>query len=159
MEIVLSRLALKSPKLRNISDGVTTILVREGKIIIENLKKERLSIDELLMMLRDRDVFSLADVDYALMERNGRMSILRKAERQPPTLSDMNIKKPANGMPVTIIKDGKLAQEEIAQNKLDINWVFKILGESNIKDIAAVFFAQADNSGIIHVDHYNKQRS
>jgi uncharacterized membrane protein YcaP (DUF421 family) len=155
VEIILSRLSLKNEKLRNISDGAATMLISEGRIIKENLKKERLSIDELLMMLRDRDVFSVADVDYALLERNGKMSILRKAERQPPALSDMNIKKPATGMPVTIIKDGKLVQEEISRNNLDMNWIFKELSEANVKDPSAVFFAQADNTGIIYIDFYN----
>lgn len=157
IEIILSRISLKSPRLRNFSDGTTTILIREGRILKENLKKERLSIDELLMMLRDRDVFNVADVDYALLERNGKMSILRKAERQWPVLSDLNIKKQASSIPVTIIKDGKLAQEEIEKNKLDINWVFKKLNESDIQDISAVFFAQADNTGIIYIELYNGQ--
>jgi uncharacterized membrane protein YcaP (DUF421 family) len=156
-EIILSRISLKSPRLRNFSDGTTTILIREGRILRESLKKERLSIDELLMMLRDRDVFNVADVDYALLERNGRMSILRKAERQWPILSDMNIKKQASGIPVTIIKDGKLAQEEINKNKMDINWVFKKLNESDVQDISTVFFAQADNTGIIYIELYNGQ--
>jgi uncharacterized membrane protein YcaP (DUF421 family) len=158
IEIVLARLSLKSQKLRNISDGTTTILIREGKIIRENLRKERLSLDELLMMLRDRDVFSVADVDYALLERNGRMSILRKSERQQPVLSDLNLSKPSTGMPVVIIKDGRLAQEDIKRNGLDMNWVFMKLGESNIKDISAVFFAQADSSGVVYVDLYNDKR-
>ncbi|HEX3075005.1 MAG TPA: DUF421 domain-containing protein [Ignavibacteriales bacterium] len=157
IEIILSRISLKSPRLRNFSDGTTTILIREGRILKENLKKERLSIDELLMMLRDRDVFNVADVDYALLERNGKMSILRKAERQWPVLSDLNIKKQASSIPVTIIKDGKLAQEEIEKNKLDINWVFKKLNESDIQDISTVFFAQADNTGIIYIELYNGQ--
>jgi uncharacterized membrane protein YcaP (DUF421 family) len=156
-EIILSRISLKSPRLRNFSDGTTTILIREGKILRESLKKERLSIDELLMMLRDRDVFNVGDVDYALLERNGKMSILRKAERQWPVLSDMNIKKQASGIPVTIIKDGKLAQEEIDKNKMDINWVFKKLNESDVQDISTVFFAQADNTGIIYIELYNGQ--
>lgn len=154
VEIILSRLSLKSQRLRNFSDGTTTILIREGNIIKESLKKERMSIDELLMMLRDRDVFNVADVEYALLERNGRMSILKKPDKQTPTLSDMNIGKPSGGIPVTIIKDGKLAQEDINQNKLDINWVFKKLSESNINDISAVFFAQADKNGIVYIDLY-----
>lgn len=152
IEIILSRLSLKSRKLRNVSDGVTVILIEEGKIIKENLKKERISVDELLMMLRDKDVFNVADVDYALLERNGKMSVLRKPGRQSPTLSDVNINKPSAGIPITIIRDGKLAQEEINQNKLNINWIHEKLNESKIKDISNVFLAQADKTGIVYVD-------
>lgn len=158
IEIILSRLSLKSRKLRNVSDGVTVILIEEGKIIKENLKKERISVDELLMMLRDKDVFNVADVDYALLERNGKMSVLRKPARQSPVLSDMNINKPSVGIPITIIRDGKLAQEEINQNKLNINWIHEKLNESNIKDISNVFLAQADKTGIVYVDFKNDNK-
>ena len=129
----------------------------KGRSLKKTLKRREISVDELLMMLRDRDVFNIADVDYALLEQNGKMSILRKSERQPPTLSDMNIHKPSTGIPITIIRDGKLAQEEINQNKLDINWVFQKLNESNIKDISTVFIAQADKTGIIYIDLYNNK--
>lgn len=158
IEIILSRLSLKSRKLRNVSDGVTVILIEEGKIIKENLKKERISVDELLMMLRDKNVFNVADVDYALLERNGKMSVLRKLGRQSPTLSDMNINKPSAGIPITIIRDGKLAQEEINQNKLNINWIHEKLNESKIKDISNVFLAQADKTGIVYVDFKNDNK-
>lgn len=157
IEIILSRLSLKSRKLRNISDGVTVVLIEEGKINKDKLKKVRISVDELLMMLRDRGVFNVADVDYALLERNGKMSVLRKPARQSPSLSDININKPSTGIPITIIRDGKLAQEEISQNKLDIDWINEKLNESNIEDISTVFLAQADKSGIIYVDYINNE--
>lgn len=156
IEIIVSRISLKCTKFRNICDGTVSILIKEGKIIKENLKKERISIDELLMMLRDKDVFNVADIDYALLERSGKMSILLKPERKFTTLSDININKPSTGIPVTIIRDGKLAQEEINQNNIDINWISQKLNELNIKDISTVFLAQADITGIVYVDLYNR---
>ena len=90
LTIITSYLNLKSYKIRKLTNAKTLILVENGRIIDKNMKKLRITINELMMKLRQKDVFSLEDVQFAVMESNGELSVLIKADKKPTTPYDMN---------------------------------------------------------------------
>lgn len=111
LEIILSALSMKFMKLRTIVEGNPIIVIRKGKIEQKELKRLRMTMDDLLEALRQKDVFDINDVNYAIVETNGTMSVLLKTEKQPLTAKDIGIKLRDKGLPCAVIIDGKVIKE------------------------------------------------
>ena len=113
---ILSFISLKSGKIRVILDGQPTIIIKQGMIDRKALKRTGVNIDDLTMMIRQYQIFSIAEVDYAILEPNGRLSILKKPEYQETQKGDLKIfPPPPNYLPIEIITDGKLLTRNLLE--------------------------------------------
>ncbi|MFC5699778.1 DUF421 domain-containing protein [Cohnella faecalis] len=151
---LLELLTLKSIKLRHLLEGKERVVIKEGKVLENNLKKERLTADELLEQLRAKSVFNLADVEFAAMETNGDLSILLKKDKQPLTPSDMNMKKVTEVAPQTVIIDGKIMDEPLATIGLSRGWLRTELEKIGVS-VDNVFLGQVDAYQQLYVDLFD----
>lgn len=141
LTILISQITLKNIKLRLWIDSEPLLIIDKGKVIYKNMKKARYNIGDLLMQLRDKDIFYITDVEIAILEPDGKLSILKKAEQTTVTVQDLNINKPKTGMMVDIILDGKILFSHLPQIKKNEAWVIAQLNVRNIDNIKDVVFA------------------
>ncbi|MDO5520908.1 MAG: DUF421 domain-containing protein [bacterium] len=145
-------IGLKSKKFRTIVDGEPVVIIKEGQIRKQGLRLARLNIDGLLMLLRQQSIFSISEVEYAVLEQNGKLSVMKKSLQQQVTKEDMNIAVSAvNHIPLEIITDGKLVRRNLMVLNLTEEWVKEELKRQNISSIEEVFYAeiQSDDHLII----------
>ena len=125
MHLLITVLNIKSVNLRKITCGKPTILVYRGKIDEEALKKERFTISELQERLRGKDVFNLGDVEFAILETNGEVSVITKPNKMNVTREDMNLDTDYEGLPYDLIVDGKIMYENLNKIGKDKRWLLK----------------------------------
>lgn len=130
--------ALKSIRFRELFDGQPTILVKKGNILYAALKRERLNVDDLTMMLRTNNVFSVADVDYAILEPNGDLSVLQK-------------QKGAKYLPSMVISEGRIISKNLEELNLTEEWLYNALHELNISNRSDVLYGEVQSDGQLHV--------
>ncbi|MFT9370995.1 DUF421 domain-containing protein [Paenibacillus polymyxa] len=147
-------LQIKSKKVRDITDGRTTILIKDGKILEDNLRKERLTLDELMEQLRSKNVFKVADVEFALMETSGEVNVLLTKDKQPVTLKDLNMLQLPEKEPTAVIMDGQLMEQQMAYMGITQQWLDAKLKEKSLT-VKDVFFAQVDTQGELYIDQYS----
>ena len=134
----ISLMTIKSVKLRRILSGKPILLVEKGVIYRKNLLKARLDINDVLTLARSQGYFNLADIEYAIMENNGKVSFLQKAPSRPATFADMNIMTQPDSLVYNVIIDGKLMPQNLRHSGKDNIWLDKQLhaqGYNNYKDI------------------------
>ncbi|MDM5224897.1 DUF421 domain-containing protein [Cytobacillus sp. NJ13] len=157
--IMLDMIDLKSKQGRRVTTGDPLIVIKAGRIMEGALKESRVDLEELQALLRQKDIFSLKNVDYAILETNGELSILKKESEQPVTKRDLNISRPKKilfPLPTEVISDGKVNTENLSKLKIDRNWLDRELEKANIQSIEDVFFAQVQQDGTLYIDTKNK---
>ncbi|MCQ6268762.1 DUF421 domain-containing protein [Fictibacillus sp. WQ 8-8] len=146
--------SMKSKKIRDFAEGKARIIIKDGKIMEDNLKKERYTIDELLEQLRNKNVFEVSDVEYALLEPNGHLSVLLKKENQPLTAKDLQIKVDPIKEPQTVIMDGNILDEPLSNRGFNRGWLNEELEKAGVS-LDNVFLAQVDSYGQLTIDLYD----
>ena len=145
VELVLSALSLRSINLRRLLCGKPVILVENGQILQNNLRKTRITLDELTGHLREKDVLDIRSVQYAILETNGNLSVFPYPKEKPASAKDAGIPARKQYLPVTIVSDGKLLQENLQLVKKDMLWVQKILAE-NKADLSDTWLLTVDGA-------------
>lgn len=135
-------------------EGEPTIVIMNGKIMEAAMRKMKYTAADIMELLRTKDVFDLAQVDFAIIEPNGQLSVLKKAEYEPLTAKDMNIPKTPTGISTELIYDGMLIAENLRQLNKDKRWLLKQLKIQGIKHVSEVFLATLTPSGSLYVDKY-----
>lgn len=151
--VIMGFILLKWKKARKILDDEPTIIIREGKILERSLKSLRLHMDDVMMLLREQSIFSIQDVDWAIMENNGQLSVLKKPAQLEATRQD--VKAPTvepKYLPTDLIASGKIIHENLKELALTEEWLMKKLRKKNITDPAEVFYAQIQMDGSLFVD-------
>lgn len=156
VSLAVDYLLIKSKIIRNVVEGKGTVLIKDGKILEDNLKKERYSADELLYQLRQKNAFRAADVEFAVLEASGELSVLLKPEHQPLTPAKLGLKVPNMPEPQTVIMDGKIMDEPLATAGLSRAWLHTELEKIGVA-VENVFLAQVDGYGQLYVDLYDDQ--
>ena len=131
LELILSHLSLKSIRLRKMLCGKPVILIDNGRIVQENLRRTQVTLDELSGHLREKDVLDIQTVQYAILETNGNLSVFPYPAEQPATAKDAKVKASRQYLPVTVVSDGKLLPENLKRAKKDGAWLRKVLLERN----------------------------
>ncbi|MBT2738453.1 DUF421 domain-containing protein [Bacillus sp. ISL-7] len=156
--VITGFLDLKSSKFRYAIEGQPVILIKKGKIMDEALRKVRLDLDALNTQLRKKNVFAVSDVDYAIFETDGTLSVMKKEPKLPLTKSDVNIKQNNdNAFPIStsVISDGEIKEENLERLNLDKIWLEKQLKLSGIDSISDVFYAEVQKDGTLFIDTKN----
>ncbi len=136
--LTISLLTIKSVKMRRVLSGKTIMLVEKGVIYKKNLLKARLDINDILTLARSQGYYNFADIEYAIMENNGKVSFLQKAPSRPATCADMNIMTQPDSLVCNVIIDGKLMPQNLRHSGKDNIWLDNQLhaqGYNNYKDI------------------------
>lgn len=135
-------------------EGEPTIVIMNGKIMESALRKMQYRISDVMEQLRNKDIFDLNEVDFAIIEPNGQLSVLKKPDYQPLTAKDMNINKKPTGITTELIYDGILIEENLRQLNKNEKWLMNKLKEKGIKDVSEVFLATLNPAGSMYVDKY-----
>ncbi len=152
--IILEYLALKSKAVHDLIYGKEAVLIKHGRIMEQNLLKARLTGDELLRALRTKNAFSLADVEFAVLETTGDISVFMKSDKNPVTVSDLEIKVSPLTEPQTVILDGNILNEPLASLGHNRDWLEIQLEKLGVS-LDNVFVAQVDSSGELYVDLFD----
>lgn len=147
LQVLISTLQLKSEAARFIFCGRPSILIEKGKINIKELKSNRLNLNDLLEELRMKDYYNLDDIEYAILETGGQITVIPKSELEPATRKDLNIKPGQNMLPVTLILDGRVNDKNLKFIKKDKSWLNKQLNKKNISSADQIFLALLDSQG------------
>ena len=129
LEITLSFLILKSVRLRKFLCGKPVILIDNGTLLQENLRRTRITVDELTSHLRQKDVLSISAVQYAILETDGNLSVFLYPSRIPASAEEADIPVKDQSLPVTIISDGVLFREDLVRAGKDMIWLRNTLGK------------------------------
>lgn len=135
-------------------EGEPVIIIMYGKIMENALRKMRYTASDIMMLLRNKNVFDLKEVDFAILEPNGQISVLLIPEHQPVTVKDMKINKKSSGISSELIYDGILIEENLRQLNKNKNWLLKELKLQGIKDPSEVFLATLNPAGSLYIDKY-----
>ncbi|UWG99208.1 DUF421 domain-containing protein [Dehalobacter sp. DCM] len=153
--LAISELALKSEKARGIICGTPTILINKGQIMEDQLRKLRYNLSDLLEQLRAKNMFNIADVDYAILETNGQLSVIPKSDKRPATPHDLKLQIAGDGMPLALIMDGEIQKKNLEKSGVDIIWLEKEIKKANISNIKQVFFASIDSQQKLYIQKKN----
>ncbi|NRD80371.1 DUF421 domain-containing protein [Bacillus sp. BRMEA1] len=146
--------SLHSKKFRDIVEGKGTVIIKDGKILEDNMKKEKYSTDEISALLRQKNIFSIADVEFAVIEPRGNLSALLKKENQPLTPKDLGMKVANEKEPQTVIMDGNIIDEALRWTGKGRGWLYTELEKLNIT-LDNVFLGQVNSYGDLTVDLYD----
>lgn len=146
--------ALKSKTIRDFVEGKGTVIIKDGKVLEENLKKEKYTIDELSALLRQKDIFRVADVEFAVLEPRGNLSALLKRENRPLTPKDLQMKMANEKEPQTVIMDGSIIDESLRSADKSRQWLQIELEKLGVT-LENVFIGQIDSYGELTVDLYD----
>ncbi|WP_188455663.1 DUF421 domain-containing protein [Virgibacillus oceani] len=138
-------------------EGRPSIIIHDGKLIREEMKKNKLDINQLQHLLRAKDAFSIQEVAYAILETDGTVSVLKKPAYQPPTKSDMNISFGTESLAITIINDGEVLWDNLKEAKLDETWLRNQLRAQNIGTVSDVFYAEWSKGQSLFVLPFDKK--
>ena len=146
-EITISYINLKSEKARSIISGTPSILIKNGKIMEKELEKLRFNLHDLLEELRMNSYPNIADIEFAILETSGQLTVIPKSQKAPVTPEMLNIQVPYEGLPINIIVDGKLNEANLKYANLDRQWLDNKLLELGGYAIEDIFFASVDSKG------------
>ena len=127
MELVFSALSLRSIFFRKLLCGKPVILIENGTVLQENLRKTRVTLDELTGHLREKDVLDLSSVQYAILETNGNLSVFPYPKEKPASAKDAGIRARKQYIPLTIVSDGKLLEDNLQKAGKDRSWLDRVL--------------------------------
>ena len=145
-EVFMSFLCLKSMKIRKLFTGEPSMIIYEGKILEKELKKLRFSLSDLIEQLRISGASAIGDVQVAVLETNGQLSVIKKEE--PLTAKDLGINKPPKKLPCLLVMDGEINNEELKRVGKDEKWLIKKLKDLGAKELSDVFvfeYAKSDD--------------
>ena len=133
MHLIISLINLKSSRAREIICGRPSILIYRGKINEKNLRKERFTINELEERLRGNNVINLGDVEYAILETSGQVTVIQKPDKRNTIPQDFNIMPEYEGIPYDLVVDGKIMTENLKEIGKNYNWLKKQVEKFNMK--------------------------
>lgn len=148
---ILSVLTVKSLRLRAVLCGRPSVVVRDGKLLIPEIRKNRFTLDELLEELRAAGGTDLSTVKYAVLETTGRVSVLPYAKDQPPTAAGLGMHPRDPGLPVVIVSDGRVLERNLRSRGLTPDWLERTLNARGIDSPRSVFLLTIDEADRIYL--------
>ena len=145
-ELILAALCLRSVRLRRLLCGKPVILIENGRILQQNLRRTRVTQDELTGHLREKDILDIRTVQYAILETNGNLSVFPYPSEMAPSAKDLKVHPGDRFLPVTIISDGHLMKENLRLTGRDESWMRKVLGNYR-STVAGTWLLTVDKAG------------
>jgi len=142
----------KSRPLRKLIEGEPVVLVHNGKILEHNMAKSGYNMENLMMQLRERDAFDINEVEFAIAETDGYLTVLKKSQHRPVTPADLGIDTKYEGVPSELIVDGQVIHQNLKQNHLDEAWLIAQLNSLGYNSPKEITYASLDSEGNLYVD-------
>ena len=152
LTFLMGYVSLKSRAARKLLEGEPTLVIQNGKILAKNMARCRYNIDDLLLQLRTQGVFNVADVEFAVLESNGSLSVLPKSHKKPVTREDLNVPSGYEGLCSELIVDGEVVYQNLQQNNLDEAWLIHELERQGVHSPKEIMLASLDTGGNLYVD-------
>lgn len=146
LEIITSALMLKSSKFRRLVCGNPIVVISDGKILQKQMRRLRLSNEDLFTQLRQQDVFNIEDIQYCIVETNGSISVLKKPEKRQPSAENLNIEIQDKKIQAVVINDGEILDNSLDLCQKDENYIYKILKKEK-KKVSDIFIMTLDGIG------------
>lgn len=150
-ELTVSFVSLKSRRVRRLFSGKPSVLIRNGKIDEKEMKKQRFSIEDLMEELRINGYSDISQVEFAMLETNGQISVVSKVSSRPVTVGDLGLAVDKEQVPHTVIFDGEIDLNELKNSGKSEVWLKKQLEKNGIKRAENVFMATVDSGGNLFV--------
>ena len=144
-------IARKSMVARYIISGKPAIVISPRGINYNELKALNMTLDDLFELMRGCDTFNISEIEYAILETNGKLCIMKKAESEPVTREDMKVKVSQNSLPINIIMDGKIMDNNLKISGIESNFIDKYMEQANIKKVSDVLLMTVDKNGEIYI--------
>ena len=153
LQVAVSMVCLKSNRFRRLLYGRPNVLIAGGRLQMAEMRKARYNIDDLLSQLRQRDIFDVACVEYAVLETSGDLTVVQKPYCCPATRGDLQIAGPEQhcGMPLTLIDDGEVNWKGLEERRLTEEWLLEQLRQKAIASPQEVFFASLSSDGSLYL--------
>lgn len=152
--VLMAIISLKSFRFRKLTSGKPTVIIQGGKVHENNLKRLRLSVDELMPLLRAKDAFKLSDVEMAVMETDGQVNVMKKSDASPVTPKAMGLQVEQEQQPQIVVLDGDVLENSLSQSSYTREWLLGEVVKQGATDFSDVFLAQIDSKGNVYVDLY-----
>ncbi len=156
LEVALSMVLVKFPKLKNIASARPSVLIRRGKLDQKEMQRIRITLDELISEVRQAGVPSLADVDYAILEQNGKISILTRKEAQPPSAKELQLRPTESGIEHALIEDGRVDRYNLKLMQLDDAWLSRVLTQKGLSAEDVFFLGRDDAENLYWIEKEKK---
>lgn len=154
--VTLAYLGMKSNTFSKLTDGKAITLIEKGQILEKNMKKSLMNTNELMLLLREKGVFKVSDIEMAVLETNGELSVLLKTDKQPVNANMLGIQVQQEFGPSLLIMDGKLMNKSLESLGYKEEWLLNEIQKHGANKISDVFLAQVDAKGQLYVDLYDE---
>jgi uncharacterized membrane protein YcaP (DUF421 family) len=148
---ILSMISLKSRSFAHFFNGKPLLLIDDGRLVRKHLRKHFMNIDLLLAELRIRKVFNISEVRYCMLEPNGQLSIMKYSAHDPVTASDVKATAHPIEIPLVVINDGKLFEENLKKAEVDLDWLKENLKTHQVDRVESVYLATVDQHKKLYV--------
>jgi len=155
---IAARLTLINRPLRKLIEGSPTIVIENGQIRKENMKGMRFDLDELIGQLREKGILDISEVQHAILETTGKLSIIPKSANKPVTQQDIHIQQDEAKLPIELILDGEILLDNLSQANVSTEWLMNKLTIHGVPDIKNVIYAAFDSKGNFHVSSESKSK-
>lgn len=143
---LLSIISLRNRRFSFFFNGKPAILIENGKVVLKNMKRHFINVDLLLSELRVKNVFDISQIKYAILETNGQISFMKYESHDPVTPKDMKLTSAPVNIPLVVINEGKIIEENLIKIGINEKWLMDNLAMQNVVDIKEVFLATIDSS-------------
>ncbi|WP_068774180.1 DUF421 domain-containing protein [Paenibacillus sp. FJAT-26967] len=161
IQLFMAFVTLKSQRFRTLFEGRPSVLIEHGKLDREEMRRQRYNLDDLMMQLRQHKVMNVADVEFAILEASGKLSVVEKnhpsRSAAEPCPEQGTIR--YAGLPVALIMDGKVQDDNLQKIGQTRFWLKNEIGKKGIQDFKDVFFCSVDHRGFVYVDKKDRGRS
>jgi len=159
LQIVITKLSIRKRRFGKWITFEPTIVIQNGTFLVRNLRKIRYSIDNVLQMLREKEVFDISDVEIAIIEANGRLSVYKKPQKSAVTMEDAGLVKKSEGLTYPLIIEGTLYQGILKELQLTGTWLYTELKKQGIHNINDIFYASVNKRNELHLSLKNTLRA
>ncbi|MTI54844.1 DUF421 domain-containing protein [Geosporobacter ferrireducens] len=157
MQRCISFLIVKSTKARRMITFEPTIVIQDGQILLKNLKSVHYTVDDLLMLLREKNVFTLNQIDFCIVEASGNISVLKKAPYETPTVQELGVSTgKERGLLLAVILEGKFQRKNMMQLNKEEEEIIKYIRMFGYSRPEEIFVALMDPYGQLHISPYEK---
>ncbi|KRE74704.1 DUF421 domain-containing protein [Paenibacillus sp. Soil750] len=155
IQVVIAYITLKSRTIRVLFDGKPSVLINKGMINRNEMKKHRYNLDDLMLQLRQNKIMNVADVEFAILEPSGKLSVVEKDKNEKETgleVTKLNNKIRYEGLPLPLIMDGKVQDENLEKIGQTRFWLKNQLQEQGARDFKEIFYCSIDHRGRMFLD-------
>lgn len=155
LQRIVSYILIKKKWLGKAMTFKPTVVIEHGVMLIKNIEEIRYSIDNILQMLREKDIFDLSIVKLAIVEANGKLTVFKEYKNSPVTLEDLGIQKRSSNLAYPVIIEGKVHVDMLKYLNLSVSWLHSELNKKGIVQTKSVFFASVSEEGTLHISLKN----